>query len=447
MSDAAELARKRVTPSADEAKSKERIAQAAYSLVEKEADGFPGVVGLEFGGSYGKGTWLAGDSDIDIFVRFKESVTASEFEESARKMGFAALKDHSPLTRYSDHPYVEGRMGDSNINVVPCYDVEHGRWKSAADRSTYHTRFMSENLTPDMRAEVRLLKLFLKSNGIYGAEIAKQGFSGYVSEVLVLNFGTFEGVMEGAAGFREGQVVGKAGREFETPISIIDPIDQNRNLAAAISRENVARLVLAARAYKERPSPEFFERKMASPSKEHLKNVLVVRFRYAERSPDVIWGQVKRLTSTLATQLGGYGFGVVRSGSFTDQGGSAAMLFLLDETEIPRVYEKDGPDFFRRDSAQEFISANLASTEMMWVRKDGSLASLGRREFPKAASFARDFMKNPKRDYIPKGLQHDIEGGFEVSYGTAGLDEPIKEAIDEMVSTDGAILHFGKKPG
>ena len=40
---------------------------------------------------------------------------------------------------------------------------------------------MKKSLTQKMKNEVRILKTFLKSNGIYGAEIAKQGFSGYIS--------------------------------------------------------------------------------------------------------------------------------------------------------------------------------------------------------------------------------------------------------------------------
>ena len=37
--------------------------------------------------------------------------------------------------------------------------------------------------------------MFLKINGMYGAEIAKQGFSGYVCEVFSL-FGSFENVLK-----------------------------------------------------------------------------------------------------------------------------------------------------------------------------------------------------------------------------------------------------------
>ena len=189
------------------------------------------------------------------------------------------------------------------INVVPFYDVKSGEWKSSADRSPFHTKFMKKSLTPKMRNEVRILKTFLKSNGIYGAEIAKQGFSGYVSEVLVLNFGSFENIIKSMSGIKENQVIGKASKKFDTPIVIVDPIDKNRNLAAAISDENLGKFILVSRAFKEKPTSGFFKNKKSTISKKHWENLLVIKFNFKIRSPDIIWGQIKRATSSLSTQL------------------------------------------------------------------------------------------------------------------------------------------------
>jgi tRNA nucleotidyltransferase (CCA-adding enzyme) len=44
----------------------------AYDLVEKEIEKYSEVIGLEFGGSFAKGTWLSKDADIDIFIKFKK---------------------------------------------------------------------------------------------------------------------------------------------------------------------------------------------------------------------------------------------------------------------------------------------------------------------------------------------------------------------------------------
>ena len=155
-------------------KSKKGIAETALELVKKEIEKFPEIIGVEFGGSYTKGTWLSKDADVDIFVRFKKSTSEEKFEKISKKVGFDSLKKFSPYVRYSEHPYVEAKMKDTKINVVPFYDVKVGEWKSAADRSPFHTKYMSKSLTQKMRNEVRILKTFLKSNGIYGAEIANK---------------------------------------------------------------------------------------------------------------------------------------------------------------------------------------------------------------------------------------------------------------------------------
>ncbi len=66
---------KTVIPSRTMEKSKKQIAELVFKLVEKEIEKFPEVLGLEFGGSFAKGTWLSKDADVDIFIRFKKSIS------------------------------------------------------------------------------------------------------------------------------------------------------------------------------------------------------------------------------------------------------------------------------------------------------------------------------------------------------------------------------------
>ncbi|MDH5659138.1 MAG: CCA tRNA nucleotidyltransferase, partial [Nitrosopumilus sp.] len=331
---------KTVVPSGSLEKSKKQIAQLAFNLVQKETIKFPEVIGLEFGGSFAKGTWLPKDADIDIFIRFNKNTSEEKFEKISKKIGFDSLKKYSPYVRYSQHPYVEAEIKNTKINVVPFYDVKIGEWKSAVDRSTFHTRFMKKSLTSRMKNEVRILKTFLKSNRIYGAEIAKQGFSGYVSEVLILHFGSFKNVIKSMSTIKEKQVIGKTSKKFETSIVIIDPIDSNRNLAAAISDENIGKFILICRAFKEKPKLDFFKNKKSQISKEYWDNLLVVNFDYKSRSPDIIWGQIKRATSSLTIQLELEGFRVLRSKSHIDQQNEIYLFFFLESTKISSIYLK-----------------------------------------------------------------------------------------------------------
>jgi tRNA nucleotidyltransferase (CCA-adding enzyme) len=433
---------KTVTPSQNIEKSKKQIAELALKLVEKEIKKYPEVTGLEFGGSFAKGTWLSKDADVDIFIKFEKSTSEEKFENISKKIGFESLKKYSPYVRYSEHPYVEARIKDTKINVVPFYDVKIGEWKSAADRSPFHTKFMKKSLTVKMRNEVRILKTFLKSNGIYGAEIAKQGFSGYVSEVLILNFKSFENLIKSISNIKENQIIGKTTKKFETSIVIIDPIDSNRNLAAAISDENIGKFILISRAFKEKPRLELFKNKKLKVSKKYWDNLLVVKFDFKSRSPDVIWGQIKRATSSLVIQLELGGFTVLRSKSYTDQVREAYLLFFLKSTKISNIYSKNGPEFFRESGSKSFISKNLKNTELMWIGTNGKIISLEKRKHTDAVKFMSEFLKKNLQTGMPKGLLADFKRGFRVSIGNKNLSKSIKEEAGELISTDGTLLYF-----
>jgi tRNA nucleotidyltransferase (CCA-adding enzyme) len=434
--------RKLVIPSKSLETSKEKIAELAFTLVEDQLKKFPEVIDLEFGGSFAKGTWLSKNADVDIFIKFKKETSEEKFVEISQKIGFASMTNHNPYIRYSEHPYVEAKIKDTKINVVPCYDVKLGNWKSAADRSPFHTRHMKKVLSPKMQDEVRLLKTFLQSVGIYGAEMAKQGFSGYVSEVLILNFGSFENVVKSIAKIKENQIIGKTSTNFETPIAIIDPIDSNRNLAAAISVENIGKFILNCRAFQIKPSLKFFKPNNTKFTKNNLENVLVVKFDFKMRSPDIIWGQIKRATNSLKTQLEIGGFNVLRTISHTDEKKEAYLLFLLESTVIPKKYSKIGPEFFRENDCRSFISKNISKTELMWINDDRKIVSLEKRENSDAVKFVSQFLKDNLQVGIPKGLQSDLKKGFKVFLGTKNLSKSIKEVSKDLISTDDTIFHF-----
>jgi len=433
---------KTVIPSKIIEKSKKQIAESAFSLVEKEIKKYSEVIGLEFGGSFAKGTWLSKDADVDIFIKFKKNISEEKFEKISKKIGFDSLKKYSPYVRYSQHPYVEAKIKNTKINVVPCYDVNIGEWKSAADRSPFHTKFMKKSLTPKMRNEVRVLKTFLKSNGIYGAEIAKQGFSGYISEVLILEFASFENLIKSISIINENQVIGKTTKKFDTSIVVIDPIDSNRNLAAAISDENIGKFILISRAFKEKPNLKFFKIRKSKMSNKFWNNLLIVKFDFKARSSDIIWGQIKRATSTLSTQLELGGFTVLRSKSHTDQQKEAYLLFFLESIKISEIYSKSGPEFFREDSTHSFIAKNLKNAELLWVGNNRKIISLEKRNHTDAVNFMKEFLKKNLQVGIPKGLQSDFKRGFKISVGNKDLSKSIKEEAVELISIDGTLLHF-----
>ena len=409
-----EKARRGVIPTKKLEQEKSRVATIAFDLVYRQVSKYPQIVQVEFGGSYAKGTWLPEKADIDIFLKFKKTTPEKKFSEIAKKIGFAAMKKYKPYVRYSEHPYVEAHVKGTRVNVVPCYDVPKGKWQSAADRSSFHTAFMLESLTGQMKNDVRLLKEFLKCNSVYGAEIAKEGFSGYVAEVLIWNFGSFEDVIKKIAKLKRNQIIGDASKKFDTPIVIMDPIDDKRNLAAAISTENIGKLVLVCREFLKKPSASFFKPKLSS--KKVLRNSFVVKFNYKARSPDIIWGQIKRAASALSTQMEVEGFTVLRHMAFTDEKNEACLIFEFDSLDIPKDMIHEGPEFFSEADSESFIAKNSKKSELMWINNKGKILSLQKRKHSNAKLFLQDLLKNNlDKSGVPRGLKTDIKKGFKIT--------------------------------
>src|SRR6058998_4240497 len=168
---------KKVVPSMAE---RERMSQLSERLKDQVQNilnktGIGGNVSIQ--GSFARDTWLSGEADLDIFAAFPPTMDRREWTEKvlpAVRNGIEA----KTIDRYAEHPYLEFHIEGIRINVVPCYAVEKGQWKSATDRTPYHTEYMREHLTLEMRLEARLLKKFLKGMRSYGAEIRVGGFSG-----------------------------------------------------------------------------------------------------------------------------------------------------------------------------------------------------------------------------------------------------------------------------
>jgi tRNA nucleotidyltransferase (CCA-adding enzyme) len=423
-----------------------KVAQEAKTHVDSYVAQLDDVVDVVFGGSFAKGTWLPDHADIDIFVKIKPSVGIEKFEEMGREIGSEALKSYGPKLRYSDHPYVEVFVKKVRVNVVPCYDVEQGKWQSAADRSPFHTRYISSNFDDEKRRQARLLKKFLKSVGIYGAEISTEGFSGYVSEVLVLKYSSFENLLRAAADWQERQIIAVSDydsdfvRVSNSPVIIIDPVDSRRNLGTAISPESVAKFMLAARKFLEKPSLDFFkEGKYRRGTIKLLPNVLVVEFSHEKKSPDIIWGQLKRSLSAIAKQLELAHFEVLRSSCVTDEKSSAALAFLLESITLPPYTKRKGPEVFRRKDTASFLS-NRKKPLASWVDREMRIAMVIERRATDARKFVKSLLINHRensgvsKDLIVNKLQIYSGSDRKIIKGLA------KKAIGDVVSTERLIF-------
>jgi tRNA nucleotidyltransferase (CCA-adding enzyme) len=436
-------------PMQGEVKKISSVAKEVKKSIIKHASSTK-IKDVVLGGSYAKGTWLKGDVDIDIFVKMNSSVNEEEFELLGKQIGLESLKQYQPYLRYSDHPYVEAIVQGIRVNIVPCYDVEKWNWISAADRSPFHTEYITKKLDEEKRNQVRLLKKFLKSLGIYGAEIAKNGFSGYVTEVLILKYGSFQSTLEALSRVQEEKVIismdpideETTKKTFKHSVIILDPIDPKRNLGTAISLENFGKFVLAARTFLKEPSIEFFIRQERGGSvndfSEIYSNILVVSFNYRERSPDVIWGQLKKSMNSISKQLTLGGFNVIRSICTTDERTEAAFIFLLESITLPSYMVKTGPKVSRKHDSSEFISKNNNVARLMWINSEMRITTLVARKATDAREYVR-LLLDERIDSIgiTKGLVPDLGNKTQIyTANETKFTYSVKKAINELTTIE-----------
>ena len=159
------------------------------------------------------------------------------------------------------------------------------------------------------------MKQILKGIKAEGADLKVSSVPGYVTELLILKYGSFEKTINAISKWRTEEVIDlenylneKTARErFEGPLIIVDPVDENRNVAAALSINQYARIIAASRIFLKKPSLKFFFGKKSKPlaiSKVkklvEKEGLIVVEIGYPKKElSDVLWGQIRILSKKI----------------------------------------------------------------------------------------------------------------------------------------------------
>ncbi|MTK64891.1 MAG: CCA tRNA nucleotidyltransferase, partial [Methanobacterium sp.] len=202
-------------------------------------------------GSVSKGTWLSGNADIDILIKFPLETSVDLLKKYGLEIGHEAINkmDGAAEERYASHPYVTGYINGYYVDFVPCYDIRSYReLKSAVDRTLLHTQYIQTNLTKSQEDEVVLLKKFMECVGTYGSEFKVGGFSGYLCELMILEYGSFKETIRNAAeNWSYGHTIDlmdyHTGGNFKDPLVAVAPVDPKRNVAAALTLQKMAQFV------------------------------------------------------------------------------------------------------------------------------------------------------------------------------------------------------------
>jgi len=395
----------RIKPKPEEYELVYSVYEAIKEKMEKgfEEIGVEAEASLE--GSVSHDTWLSGDRDLDIFILFPKHIDVETIRtrlfnrivELSRELGEVEL-------RYAEHPYVRLRVGEVYADIVPAYkldSVEEIRF--AVDRTPFHTKYVKSRLSQELRDHVRLLKKFMKSIGVYGAEIKTRGFSGYVVELLIIKYGGFYEALENISMWKlpiavntidEGEEFDKILKKLKKkyPDSIIyipDPVDPYRNTTANVSPKCLTTLVIASNCYLRKPSTQYFFPETTQLSVSELIDVIngrcivYIKLESGEDlPPDTIWGEAWRICDRLVKLLNVNDYNVIDYSVWSDEKKKVSIAVEVEEC-FKKPYRKYvGPDLSSWNRLYDFMMKHVKRGSFgPWIDQRGGLNALGVRKY------------------------------------------------------------------
>ncbi|MAF89580.1 MAG: CCA tRNA nucleotidyltransferase [Euryarchaeota archaeon] len=307
-------------------------------------------------GSIAKDTWVSGTHDLDVFICFNEDVPRSRLEKDGISFGKKIIKElgGKPELVYAEHPYTKSTIAGFVLDIVPCYKLESAsKIKSAVDRTPFHTEYILKNFSGKQTSEVRLLKRFMKGIGVYGAKEKVRGFSGYLCELLILEYGSFLDLISAAGKWKVGQSLDKekfgTAKNFDDSLIVIDPTDKNRNVAAALDKDKYEIFIKASREFQRKHKIEFFfPNEVKSFSKESLKKELskrghlaILEFKPPKVVEDILYSQLRKSAHTIVAFMKRAHFPVL--GYSYTSGDFSHILLDLEIASLPDKQKVDGP--------------------------------------------------------------------------------------------------------
>lgn len=336
------------------------------------------------GGSFSRKTILKGDFDIDVFIRFPPKFSIKELSDIVIDVSKKLFGEESIRLRYAEHPYVEAIYKDISFNVVPSYKVAPPNWLSAVDRTYYHTIYLDKHFKKEFVDETLLLKSFLKGIGCYGAEVTNKGFSGYLTELLIIKYGSFLNLLKEVAVKWRPPVVVEGGdytkKELnilfpKAPIIFLDPVDPKRNVASAVSSITLGRFISAAKAFIAKPKTDYFYPFSEKALRNYINKLsideivkLPILIIYIEHDPqieDIFYSQLERLMRKISRQLKLSEVDVLKMGAYSNFKDKSLILFLLSLRSLKELRKFNGP-LIHIKSEHDYLVKNRDKS-MVWI--------------------------------------------------------------------------------
>lgn len=359
----------------------------------------------ELYGSGAKGTWLKCGFDADVFVKFDYGKFSEKSDEISKILGKHLKKKLKGIkVMHGSRDYFRIKRDGFIYEVIPILDIKKAsEAKNITDISPLHAKWVKKNISKKLVDEIRLVKEFLRANRLYGAESYIRGFSGYVTEILVIYYGGFLKFLRGALKWKDKSVIdikkyhknvfmSLNKSKLDSPIIVVDPVDKTRNAAAALSYDKVARLKELAKKFLKVKSKRFFEEEEVSEEslkkKSKGKRLIMIDIAAMSGKEDVVGAKIMKSYNFILRGLKEKEFKVIDSGWEWNKA-KKAMIWLIIGGGLERYKEHPGPSLKIKEHCARFRKQH----KNVFTKK-GRLYAKVKREFVDSGEYLKVLLKD-----------------------------------------------------
>jgi len=425
-------------------KYEENILSRTDNIIKKLNKTVRGAEAI-LGGSGAKGTWLK-TFDADIFIKFNYNKYKDKSDKLSDILGKNLKKIYPKAKRlHGSRDYFQIKQDKFTFEVIPILSIRKAEEaKNITDVSPLHSQFVLKSMkikdtqkskgflvslgnqrfqrdfqdTKNVKRflvynkladEIRLTKQFCKACNVYGAESYIRGFSGYICEILTIYYGSFLKLIKNAAKWKDEVVIdikkyykGKDifkevnKSKLVSPLIVIDPVQKDRNAAAALNIEKFELFNKKAREFLKNPTKEFFEIKEFNidniKEKFKNKNLVFLESEPLKRKQDVAGAKLMKIFEFLSKELIKKDFKIIENGWNWDGKKKAYFYFVSENKLLSTTKELIGPP----EKLKFHVNKFKKKYKRTIIRKKRILAII-KRKFREPGGLIKDIIKD---DYI-----------------------------------------------
>ncbi|MFH1823161.1 MAG: nucleotidyltransferase domain-containing protein [archaeon] len=354
------------------------------------------------GGSFAKNTLIKKKRyDVDLFVMYKNGKNISNLLKSylvRKKIPFTELHGSRNYFQVKVSPIL-------TIELVPIVKIRKAaEAENITDISPLHVSYIANKIkaNKNLSSEICLAKSFCFSQECYGAESYISGFSGYSLEVLVSYYGSFANFLRAMVKYKHEKIVidpmkyykGRAEvigalniSKINSPIIVVDPVQKERNIVAALSHRTFLDFVRKAKRFLAKPSLNYFVKKEKKWGKGIILDVSIKSDKI-----DIVGAKFKKLYGFLIFKMERNGFVFSKTDWKFDEHTGKCSIFLGIKKIEPYLFIKGPPVKVKEEYLKKFKKKHKKISI-----KTGFYYATEKNKFKDVNSFLKVFLERERK--------------------------------------------------